>query len=88
MLSHAQGCAPQESKDKDSNKELAAQGVTVTAFDASAENAADKLKGIDVLISTTGAFGLAIQPKLIHAAHKAGVKLFVPAEVGTLVSCS
>jgi hypothetical protein len=33
-----------------------------------------------VLISTTGAFGLAVQPKLVHAAHKAGVKLFVPAE--------
>jgi hypothetical protein len=69
-----------ESKDKDSNKELAAHGADIRPFDATADDASDALQGIDVLISTTGAFGLALQSKLVHVAHKAGVKLFVPAE--------
>jgi hypothetical protein len=40
------------------------------------------LAGVDVLISTTGFSGLQLQPQLLHAAHAAGVKLFVPAEWG------
>jgi hypothetical protein len=40
------------------------------------------LHGIDVLISTTGFTGLALQPTLASAAAKAGVSLFVPAEFG------
>jgi hypothetical protein len=48
-------------------------------------NAADAstgLKGIDVLISTSGFEGLGLQSTLAKAALEAGVKLFVPTEFG------
>jgi hypothetical protein len=43
-------------------------------------DSATSLKDIDVLISTTSAPGIPHQSRLIHLAHSAGVKLFVPAE--------
>jgi hypothetical protein len=64
------------------NQELSAKGVKIRSFDVSAADAASDLKDIDVLISTTGFGGLALQPKLVEVAHAAGVKLFVPAEFG------
>jgi hypothetical protein len=45
-------------------------------------DSATSLKDIDVLISTTSAPGIPHQSRLIHLAHSAGVKLFVPAKVG------
>jgi hypothetical protein len=64
------------------NQELSAKGVEIRLFDVSSADAASGLKDIDVLISTTGFGGLALQPKLVEVAHAAGVKLFVPAEFG------
>jgi hypothetical protein len=72
----------QTSKDNETNKKLASQGVVVVPFDAEAADAAWHLGGIDVLISTIGYHGLATQLTLVKAAKDAGVKLFVPAEWG------
>jgi hypothetical protein len=47
-----------------------------------ASSAPAALEDIDVLISTTGVTGLALQHDLIRAAAAAHVKLFVPAEFG------
>jgi hypothetical protein len=49
-------------------------------FDVGAGDASKLLEGIDVLISTTGGPNIYLQSKLIHAARKANVKLFVPSE--------
>jgi hypothetical protein len=59
---------------------LSSKGADIRPYDVSSSDAVSGLKGIDVLISTTGMFGLALQPKLVDAAHAAGVKLFLPAE--------
>jgi hypothetical protein len=74
--------ASKESVNNTQNQELSAKGAVIRQFDVSSADAASGLKGIDVLISTTGVGGLALQLKLVEVAHAAGVKLFVPAEFG------
>jgi hypothetical protein len=69
----------QESKDKDSNKELAKAGAIIVPFDVDSDDATAALKDIDVLISTVSGMAIKTQSKLIPAAAKAGIKLFVPA---------
>jgi uncharacterized protein YbjT (DUF2867 family) len=66
----------------DKNKELAAQGAKIRAFDVNSTEAPSALQDIDVLISTTGFAGIRLQTKLVEVAHAANVKLFVPAEWG------
>jgi uncharacterized protein YbjT (DUF2867 family) len=73
---------PQESTGSTQNRELSAKGAEIRPYDVSSGDAVFGLKGIDVLICTIGARGLRLQPKLIEAAHAAGVKLLVPAEFG------
>jgi hypothetical protein len=50
----------------------------------SSADASTDLKGIDVLISTSGFEGLSLQTTLAKAALAAGVKLFVPTEFGDI----
>jgi uncharacterized protein YbjT (DUF2867 family) len=64
------------------NQELSSKGAEIRPYDVLSADAISGLHGIDVLISTTGMEGLSIQPKLVDAAHAAGVKLLVPAEFG------
>ncbi|KZO99120.1 NAD(P)-binding protein [Calocera viscosa TUFC12733] len=70
-------------RSAEGNPEATKLGIKSVQVDYSDKDAiAAALKGIDVLVSTVGAFGLGTQPTLAHAAKEAGVKLFIPAEYG------
>ncbi|KAM0756654.1 NAD(P)-binding protein [Meredithblackwellia eburnea MCA 4105] len=59
------------------------EGVTIKRVDYSDSSSIEAaLKGSEVVIATLGLHGMAHQPVVIDAAHRAGVKLFVPAEFG------
>jgi len=71
-------------RSAEGNPKAKALGVTSVQVDyADASSLTTALKGIDVLISTVGVFGLGLQPDIAAAAKEAGVKLFVPAEYGS-----
>jgi hypothetical protein len=72
----------QESVNNEQNKEFSSKGAEIRSYDVSSAAAVSDLHGVDVVISTIGAGGLSLQSKLIDAAHRAGVKLLVPAEFG------
>jgi len=60
-----------------------ALGATIIEGEASKlETYKDKLKGVDVVISTLGTAVIASQIPLAQAAKEAGVKLFIPSEYG------
>jgi hypothetical protein len=61
---------------------LAAKGANIQTYDVEGSDPIAGLKSVDVLISTVGFYSLGLQSKLINAAAKAGVRLFVPAEFG------
>jgi hypothetical protein len=74
----------QESEENAKNQGLKAQGVHIVPYAVDGEDPVSALRGVDVLISTTGAMGHALQPALLRAAKTAGVRLFVPAEFGDI----
>ena len=51
-------------------------------MDYSSPTLKSSLSNIDVIVSTIGGAGLALQSDLATAAKEAGVKLFVPSEFG------
>ena len=58
-------------------------GVNViTAHYDSVESLAAAFQGADVVVTTVGASGLALQVTMIEAAIRAGVKRFIPSEFG------
>jgi uncharacterized protein YbjT (DUF2867 family) len=70
-------------RQAEGNPEATKLGVPSVQVDyASPTSLSSALKGVDVLISTLGIFGLGLQGSLAEAAKEAGVKLFVPAEYG------
>ena len=62
--------------------ELKAKGVKIIVVDYSSPTLKSSLSNIDVIVSTIGGAGLALQSNLATAAKEAGVKLFVPSEFG------
>jgi uncharacterized protein YbjT (DUF2867 family) len=72
----------QASVDQGKYKDLAQKGAKIRPFDVNSANASAGLKGIDVLVCTTGFEGMVFQTTLAKAAVAAGVKLFVPTEFG------
>jgi hypothetical protein len=72
----------QESIGNAQNAQLSSKGAEIRPYDVTSTNAISSLKDVDVLISTVGPHGLALQSTLVDAAHAAGVKLLVPAEFG------
>ena len=60
--------------------ELKAKGVKIIVVDYSSPALKSLLSNIDVIVSTLGGEGLALQLPLAVAAKEAGVKLFAPSE--------
>ncbi|EJU01466.1 NADP-binding protein [Dacryopinax primogenitus] len=70
-------------RSAEGNPEANALGVKSVQVDYTSVPAlTTALKGVDVLISALGPFGLGLQGDIATAAKEAGVKLFVPAEYG------
>ncbi|KAI8611848.1 hypothetical protein BC830DRAFT_1139391 [Chytriomyces sp. MP71] len=77
-------------RDPDSTKakELVTLGATPRRLPSDLSAASSRsllveiLKGIDVVVSTVGAAGIAEQEALIHASIEAGVTRFIPSEFG------
>jgi uncharacterized protein YbjT (DUF2867 family) len=69
--------------NNDVNAAFAKKGATIRAFDVGATaEAVEALRGVDVLIATTGNQGIVSQTDILKVALEAGVKLYVPNEWG------